>query len=51
MVAMGMAEAITLGLGAVGIACPPCAHRTVAPICKIGPGIVISRLLTYHIVI
>jgi hypothetical protein len=39
MVATGMPEAITTGLGTVGIACPPCEQSTVAPICKIGPGI------------
>jgi hypothetical protein len=40
-VAIGIPETITTGLGTVGIACPPWAHRTVAPICKIGAGIVL----------
>jgi hypothetical protein len=39
MVAIGIPETNTMGLGTVGIACPPCAQMTVAPICKIGPGI------------
>ena len=30
----------TRGLGAVGMAEPPCAHSTVAPRCKSGPGMV-----------
>jgi hypothetical protein len=34
-----MAETITTGLGTVGMACPPCEHNTVAPMCNIGPGI------------
>src|SRR5580765_7530250 len=38
MVAIGMPETKTNGLGTVGTACPPCAHITVAPTCKIGPG-------------
>ena len=36
---MGIPDTKTRGLGTVGIACPPCAHRTVAPTCRIGPGI------------
>jgi hypothetical protein len=39
MVATGMPETITMGLGAAGTACPPWEHNTVAPTCKIGPGI------------
>ena len=39
MVAMGMPETMTTGLGTVGTACPPCEHSTVAPMCRIGPGI------------
>jgi hypothetical protein len=31
MVATGMAETRTTGLGAVGVACPPCEQSTVAP--------------------
>ena len=31
MVATGMPETSTTGLGAVGIACPPCEQSTVAP--------------------
>src|SRR5260370_20083429 len=38
MVAAGIPETSTTGLSAVGTACPPCEHSTVAPICKIGPG-------------
>jgi hypothetical protein len=38
IVATGIPETITTGLGAVGIACPPCEHSTVAPIWRIGPG-------------
>ena len=34
------AETITRGLGAVGIAWPPCAQMTTAPMCRIGPGMV-----------
>src|SRR5215469_5050698 len=47
MVAMGMPITRTIGLGTVGIACPPCAHNTVAPMCKTGPAITqfLSRLL------
>lgn len=40
MVAMGMPETNTRGLGTVGMACPPCAHKTVAPIWRIGAGII-----------
>ena len=39
IVAIGIALTSTRGLGAVGIACPPWAHVTTAPMCKIGPGI------------
>jgi hypothetical protein len=39
IVAIGIPDTSTHGLGTVGMACPPCAHITVAPICKIGPGI------------
>src|SRR4051794_29120186 len=42
MVAAGMPDTNTRGLGTVGTAWPPCAHSTVAPTCKIGPGIVRS---------
>jgi len=42
-VVTGIPVTITLGAGVVGCACPPCAHSTVAPWCKIGPGI--SRYL------
>ena len=42
MVAMGMLETSTRGLGTVGTAWPPCEHSTVAPICRIGPGIQIT---------
>jgi hypothetical protein len=42
MVAMGMPETITTGLGTVGMAWPPWEQRTVAPTCKIGPGIQIT---------
>src|ERR1700722_20304853 len=38
-VAIGIPDTSTIGLGTVGIACPPCAHNTVAPMCKMGPGI------------
>lgn len=38
MVAAGIPETMTTGLGTVGMACPPCEHSTVAPMCKIGPG-------------
>jgi hypothetical protein len=31
IVAIGIPEAMTRGLGAVGIACPPCEHITTAP--------------------
>jgi len=40
MVAIGIPETKTHGLGTVGTACPPWAHVTTAPICRIGPGIV-----------
>src|SRR5580693_1892294 len=43
MVAIGMPETMTRGLGTVGIACPPCAHITVAPMCRIGAGILDHR--------
>jgi hypothetical protein len=39
MVAMGMPLTMTTGLGVVGIAWPPCAQRTTAPMCNIGAGI------------
>jgi hypothetical protein len=42
MVAIGIPETSTRGLGTVGIACPPWEHKTVAPTCKIGPGIYIT---------
>src|SRR5271169_3539235 len=42
IVAMGMPETKTVGLGAVGTAWPPCEQRTVAPMCKIGAGIRVS---------
>jgi hypothetical protein len=54
MVATGMPETITTGLGTLGIAWPPCEHNTVAPTCKIGPGIYhflslkISKTKTHH---
>jgi hypothetical protein len=38
IVAIGMPDTITRALGAVGNACPPCAHITVAPMCNIGAG-------------
>jgi hypothetical protein len=38
MVAMGMPDTVTRGLGTVGMACPPCEHKTVAPMCNMGPG-------------
>lgn len=41
IVAIGMPVTVTRGLGAVGMACPPCEQRTVAPMCKIGPGMAI----------
>src|SRR5260370_29720020 len=44
MVAIGMPDTRTRGLGTMGTACPPCEHKTVAPICKIGPGMAISPL-------
>src|SRR5208283_526316 len=39
IVVIGMPMTSTRGLGAVGMACPPCEHITSAPTCKIGPGI------------
>jgi hypothetical protein len=39
MVATGMPETKTTGLGAVGMACPPCEQSTTAPICSTGLGI------------
>src|SRR5262252_7431923 len=41
------ATAYGAAMVAVGIACPPCAHNTVAPMCKTGPAITqfLSRLL------
>jgi len=41
IVAIGMPVSVTRGLGAVGMAFPPCEQRTVAPVCKIGPGMAI----------
>jgi hypothetical protein len=38
MVAIGIPETKTHGLGTVGTACPPWAQVTTAPICRIGPG-------------
>ena len=38
IVATGMPDTITLGLGAVGTAWPPCEQSTVAPTCRMGPG-------------
>ena len=38
MVVAGIPDTSTTALGAVGMACPPCEHSTVAPMCKIGPG-------------
>src|ERR1700719_4526441 len=40
MVATGWPLTRTRGTGAVGMAWPPCAHRTLAPRCRIGPGMV-----------
>jgi hypothetical protein len=42
MVAMGIPDTNTNGLGTVGTAMPPCAHVTTAPTCRIGPGIASS---------
>jgi hypothetical protein len=39
MVAAGMPDTSTTGLGAVGTAWPPCEQSTVAPTCRIGAGI------------
>src|SRR6185369_11866999 len=39
MVATGWPLTSTRGTGAVGIAWPPCAHSTVAPKWRMGPGI------------
>ena len=36
MVVTGMPETNTRVLGAVGSACPPCEHRTLAPRCRMG---------------
>src|ERR1700722_4325178 len=47
MVAMGIPDTRTRGLGTVGSACPPCAHSTVAPTCKIGAGISNHRQSPY----
>ncbi len=38
IVATGMPDTNTRGLGTVGTACPPCEQSTVAPTCRIGPG-------------
>jgi hypothetical protein len=35
---LGMPLSITLGLGTVGMAWPPCVHMTVAPCWMSGPG-------------
>src|SRR5271154_5073276 len=40
MVTIGIPETKTLGLGTVGIATPPWAQFTTAPMCRIGPGMV-----------
>src|ERR1017187_9986261 len=42
MVAMGMPETSTTGLGTVGMAWPPWEQRTVAPMCKIGAGMLVA---------
>ena len=47
IVAIGMPVTVTRGLGAVGVACPPCEQRTVAPTCKIGPGMLNYRQSTH----
>jgi len=39
MVAIGIPDANTRGLGAVGVPCPPCEQSTFAPKCRIGAGI------------
>src|SRR5580692_6062843 len=36
---VGIASSVTAGLGTMAMACPPCAHITVAPTCKRNPGI------------
>jgi hypothetical protein len=41
MVATGWPLTSTRATGAVGIAWPPCAHSTVAPKWRIGPGIAV----------
>src|SRR5579864_2821792 len=38
-VTVGSPLTVTRGLGTVGVACPPCAHITVAPTCTRNPGI------------
>jgi len=38
IVAAGWPATRTRGLGVVGMADPPCAHKTTAPMCKIGAG-------------
>src|SRR5512143_2766671 len=43
IVATGIPDTNTCGLGAVGIACPPCEHMTVAPRCRIGAGMLNHR--------
>src|SRR5579871_4929129 len=39
IVTVGWPLTVTRGLGAVGCACPPCEHSTVAPTCTRNPGI------------
>jgi hypothetical protein len=43
MVTTAMPETRTRGNGVVGVAEPPWLHITVAPRCKTGPGIEVSR--------
>jgi hypothetical protein len=40
-VTIGCPLTVTLGIGVVACACPPCAQSTVAPTCSKNPGMVV----------
>ena len=46
MVAIGIPDTITNGLGTVGMAMPPCAQVTTAPTCKMVPASLSSASVT-----
>lgn len=46
IVTVGWPLTVTRGFGAVGCACPPCEHSTVAPTCTRNPGMVVPPQIT-----